>query len=396
MALAIHPGRARLGAAGLAAALAAAGLLTLGMGHARAATTTLCGAQTAAVGGSYIVQNNEYDSSASECVSTDGNADFTVANSAISNATNGSPGSYPSIYQGCHWGNCSAGGLTAAPIQVSALTAGKVTTSWSTTQTGSGAYDVAYDIWYNQTPTTTGQPNGTEMMIWLNHNGSVQPFGSQVASNVSIGGHSYNIWYGTQSVWDTVTYEMTSGTTSVSNPDIGTLTQDMVSRGYTKSSWYLIDVEAGFELWQGGAGLATNSFSVNIGGGATSSPTPTSPASPSTSPTPSPTPSATSPGPGTCSAAYSVVSSWPGGFQGQVVVHNTGSAALAGWGLGWTFPGNQQITNLWNGSYTQTGAAVTVTSASYDSSIPAGGTATVGFTASYSGSNSAAATVSCH
>ena len=395
MALAIRPGRARLGAAGLAAALAAAGLLTLGAGHARAATTTLCGEQTAPAGGSYIVQNNEYDSSASECVSTDGNADFTVANSAISNATNGSPGAYPSIYQGCHWGNCSAGGLSSAPIQVSALTAGKVTTSWSTTQTGSGAYDVAYDIWYNQAPTTTGQPDGTEMMVWLNHNGSVQPFGSEVASNVSIGGHSYDIWYGTQSVWDTVTYEMTSGTTSVSGLDIGTLTQDMVSRGYTKSSWYLIDVEAGFELWQGGAGLATSSFAVNIAGGASSSPTPTSPASPSPSPTPTPSPSASSTGPAGCSAAYSVVSSWPGGFQGQVVVRNTGPAALAGWSLAWTFPGDQQITNLWNGSYAQTAATVAVTSASYDSSIPAGGTATVGFTASYTGSNSAPASVSC-
>lgn len=383
-------------AAGLAAAgLLAAGLLATGSGGARAATTQLCQSQTAAVGGGvYTVQNNEWGSSAPECITTDGNADFTVANSSISNATNGAPGGYPSIYQGCHWGNCSAGGLTTAPIQVSALTAGKVTTSWSTTQTGSGAYDVAYDIWYNQTPTTTGQPNGTEMMVWLNHNGSVQPFGAQVASNVSIGGHSYNIWYGTQSVWDTVTYEMTSGTTSVSNLDIGPLTQDMVSRGYTKPSWYLIDVEAGFELWQGGAGLATNSFSVNIGGGATSSPTPT-PTPTSPSPSPSPTPSASSPGPAVCSAAYSVVSSWPGGFQGQVVVRNTGSAALTGWRLGWTFPGGQQISNLWNGSYTQTGAAVAVSSASYDSSLPVGGTATVGFTASYTGSNSGPASVSC-
>ncbi len=88
------------------------------MGHAGAADTTLCAEQTAPAGGTYIVQNNEYDSSASECVSTDGNADFTVANSAISNATNGSPGAYPSIYQGCHWGNCSSGGLTPTPIQV--------------------------------------------------------------------------------------------------------------------------------------------------------------------------------------------------------------------------------------------------------------------------------------
>ncbi len=212
MPIAIRPGRARLGAAALAAALAIAAGLTLGAAHARAATTSLCAEQTAPVAsGTYVVQNNEYDSSATECVTTDGGADFTVASSGISNATNGSPGAYPSIYQGCHWGNCSSGGLTSTPVQVSALTPGKVTTSWSTTQTGSGAYDVAYDIWYNQTPTTTGQPNGTEMMVWLNHNGSVQPFGSEVASNVSIGGHTYNIWYGTQSTWDTVTYDMTSG-----------------------------------------------------------------------------------------------------------------------------------------------------------------------------------------
>jgi hypothetical protein len=236
---------------------------------AHAATSTLCQSQTASVsGGTYTVQNNEWGSSAPECITTDGNADFTVANSSISNSTSGAPGGYPSIYQGCHWGNCSAGGLSTNPIQVSNLTSGKVTTSWSTTQPGgSNDYDVAYDIWFNQTPTTTGQPNGTELMVWLNHNGPVQPFGSQVASNVSIGGHTYNVWFGTQSSWDTVSYTMTSPATSVSNLDIGALTQDMVSRGYTKSSWYLIDVEAGFELWQGGAGLATNSFSVSVNGG---------------------------------------------------------------------------------------------------------------------------------
>ena len=380
-------------ATALATALGGTALLVLGAAHAHAATSTLCNEQTAAVaGGGYIVQNNEYDSSASECVTTDGNADFTVANSAIANATNGSPGAYPSIYQGCHWGSCSSGGLTSSPVPVSALTAGKVTTSWSTTQTGSGAYDVAYDIWYNQTPTTTGQPNGTEMMVWLNHNGSVQPFGSEVASNVSIGGHTYNIWYGTQSSWDTVSYEMTSGTTSVSNLDVGTLTQDMVSRGYTQSSWYLIDVEAGFELWQGGAGLATNSFSVNVNGASPSpSPSPTRTSSPS--PSPSPSPSVT--GTAACSASYSVTSSWPGGFQGQVVVKDTGGAALSGWNLGWTFPGNQKISSLWNGSLTQSGAAVTVANASYDGSIPAGGSVTVGFTATYSGSNTAPTSISC-
>jgi Glycosyl hydrolase family 12/Cellulose binding domain len=381
-------------ATALATALAATLLVLLGATHARAATTTLCSEQTATVGGgTYIVQNNEYDSSASECVTTDGNADFTVANSSIANATDGSPGAYPSIYQGCHWGSCSSGGLTSTPIEVSKLTSGAVTTSWSTTQPGgSSAYDVAYDIWFHKTPTTTGQPNCTELMVWLNHNGSVQPFGSQVASGVSVGGHTYNIWEGAQSSWNTISYSMTSGTTSVSNLDVGTLAQDAVSRGYLSSSCYLIDVEAGFELWQGGAGLATNSFSVSLGGSA-SSPSPTP--SPTPSLTPSPSPSPTSSGAASCSAAYSVVNSWPGGFQGQVTITNNSTGPLNGWTAGFTFPGDQKISTLWNGAFTQSGETVSVSNEPYDASIAPEGTVTVGFTGTYSGSDPSPAGVSC-
>jgi cellulose 1,4-beta-cellobiosidase len=60
---------------------------------------------------------------------------------------------------------------------------------------------------------------------------------------------------------------MTTGTTSVSHLDLRALVADAVSRGYIGNSWYLIGVEAGFELWRGGAGLATDSFSVYVAGG---------------------------------------------------------------------------------------------------------------------------------
>jgi hypothetical protein len=359
-----------------AGSLAVAGLLTgalfaAGPAGVQAASTQLCQMQnTPVAGGVYTVQNNEWGSGASECITTDGSADFTVANSAIDNATNGAPGGYPSIYQGCHWGNCTSGGLSGNPVQVSNLTTGKVTTSWSTTQPGgSNDYDVAYDIWFNQTPATTGQPNCTELMVWLNHNGPVQPFGSEVATGVTVGGRGYNVWEGSQGSFDTVSYTMTTPSTSVSNLDLAPLAQDAVSRGYLSSSCYLIDVEAGFELWQGGAGLATNSFALNING---SGPTPPS-----------------------CSAAYSVTNSWSTGFQGQLTVTDTGTSVLNGWQLGWTFPGNQQITQLWNGSYTQSGEKVTVTNASYNGMISPGGSVTLGFTASYSGTNSPPASVTC-
>ena len=358
----------------------AAGVVALALPavSSQAATTTLCNSQTlAASGGAYTIQNNEWGSSAPECISTDGNADFTVANSSISNSTSGAPGGYPSIYKGCHWGACTSG--SGLPIQVSNLHPGTATSSWSTSQPGGGnAYDVAYDIWFNQAPTTNGQPNGAELMIWLNHNGSVQPFGSQVASNVSIGGRGYNVWFGNQG-WNTISYTMTSPATSVSNLDIDQLVADAVSRGYIQNSWYLIDVEAGFELWQGGAGLATTSFSVSTGG---SSPSP-SPSPTRTSPSPSPSPSPTQTGTANCSVTYSLVNSWQGGFQGQTVIKNTGSAAINGWNLAWTFPGDQKITQLWNGSYTQSGEAVGVANASYNAAIPPGGTVTVGFTGTF-------------
>jgi glycosyl hydrolase family 12/cellulose binding protein with CBM2 domain len=362
-----------VGAVGLLAVLPAA-----------AATTTLCGSQAAAVsGGAYRVQNNEWNSSASECITTDGNADFTVANSSISNPSSGAPGGYPSIYQGCHWGVCTSG--SGLPVQVANLHAGTVTTSWSTTQPGGGnVYDVAYDIWFNQSPSTNGQPNGAELMVWLNHNGPVQPFGSQVAGNVSIGGRGYNVWFGNQG-WNTVSYTMTSGAASVSGLDLQALVADAVSRGYIKPSWYLIDVEAGFELWQGGAGLKTNSFSVNAGGGG----------SPSLSPSPSPSPSKSGGGPSACTGTYSVTSSWPGGFQAQVVVKNTSSATLNGWRIGWTFGGDQKINNLWNGAYTQSGQSVTVTGLSYNGTLAPGATVTVGFTGTFSSSNAPPNSVSC-
>ena len=251
----------------VAASVAATAALTLTATHAQAATTQLCGTtQTTPVSnGAYTVQNNEWNSSASECINTDGSADFNVANSAISNGTSGAPGGYPSIYKGCHWGNCSTG--SGLPLQVSSVeNPGTVTTSWNTTQTGQGAYDVAYDIWYNHTATTPGQPNAEEMMIWLNHQGSVQPAGSVVASNVSIGGHTYNIGRAQMSSWIDMSYVMTSPSTSVSNLDVGLLAQDSVQRGTLSPSDFLIDLEAGFELWQGGAGLATNSDSDTVNG----------------------------------------------------------------------------------------------------------------------------------
>jgi hypothetical protein len=251
-----------------AALILAGGILAVSLHAARsdaATTRKLCHSQTASVaGGAYMVDNNEWGSSAAECITTNGHAEFRVANSSIANGGDGAPGGYPDIYKGCFYGACTSG--SGLPIRVSKIRAGTVTTSWRTAQPGgSNIYNAAYDIWFNKTPKTRGKANGAELMIWLNHHGPKHPFGSEVASNVSIGGHSYDVWFGARAgSYGTVTYTMTSRARSVSNLDLRPLEANAMSRGYLRRSWYLISVQAGFEIWQGGTGLATKSFSVKV------------------------------------------------------------------------------------------------------------------------------------
>jgi len=90
-----------------------------------------------------------------------------------------------------------------------------------------------------------------------------------------------------------------------------------------------------------------------------------------------------------CTATYSVSSDWGSGFNGAVTVTNNGTAATSSWKVTWTWAGNQTITNLWNGSYTQSGKAVTVNNAAYNNVIAAGGNTSFGFGANYSGTNTA-------
>jgi mannan endo-1,4-beta-mannosidase len=90
-----------------------------------------------------------------------------------------------------------------------------------------------------------------------------------------------------------------------------------------------------------------------------------------------------------CSVGYRAVNEWPGGFQGEIVIRNTGTTTLSGWNLAFTFADGQTVTNMWGGTATQNAGAVTVSPASYTSTIPAAGSVTVGFTGSKGATNTA-------
>ncbi len=114
-------------------------------------------------------------------------------------------------------------------------------------------------------------------------------------------------------------------------------------------------------------------------------PTPVRTATPRVTPTPvqvTPTP-----GTGNYVVTYSM-NDWGSGATVSVTIQNNTSTAVNGWTLAWTFSGNQTITNLWSGNYTQSGTSVSVNDAGYNANIPAnGGTTNFGFNINYSGTN---------
>ncbi|MYS22918.1 cellulase family glycosylhydrolase [Streptomyces sp. DvalAA-14] len=80
-----------------------------------------------------------------------------------------------------------------------------------------------------------------------------------------------------------------------------------------------------------------------------------------------------------CAASLHIDNQWSTGFTATVTVTNTGASAVAGWTVGWTWPGGQQETSGWNADIRQTGASVTAANLSYNGALTPSGTAGFGF-----------------
>ncbi|WP_204047272.1 glycoside hydrolase family 6 protein [Microbispora siamensis] len=126
---------------------------------------------------------------------------------------------------------------------------------------------------------------------------------------------------------------------------------------------------------------------------ASPSPSPSPSASPSASPSPSPSPTFT--GDRGCTAVYKVVSSWQGGFQGEVTVTSAGASAINNWTVKWTMPGGQSISQSWNANLTGSTGSITASNLSWNGSLAPGASATFGFLASSSGTPSTPSPLVC-
>jgi hypothetical protein len=356
-----------LAAAGLLAGAAIAAFTAAGPASA---DTQICEQYgTATIGGRYVVMNNRWGTSAQQCINVTGTG-FSIVSQQGTGSTSGPPVSYPAVYLGCHYTKCSPG--SNLPIQVSAIST--ATSSISYSYVSGATYDAAYDIWLDPSPKTDGV-NQQEIMIWFNRQGSIQPIGS-VVGNATIGGRSWEVWRGSNGSNAVISYVAPAPIASWSFSVLD-FVNDVKGRGAITSSWYLTSIQAGFEPWIGGAGLAVTDFAagVNGGGPATSPPTTT----PTTAPTTAPTG-----GTAACRVTYGT-NVWAGGFTANVTLANTGTSGINGWALDFSLPAGQTVTSSWNTALTGTSGALTARNVAYNGGIPAGGSTSFGFQGTYTG-----------
>ncbi|GAA3651792.1 GH12 family glycosyl hydrolase domain-containing protein [Streptomyces fenghuangensis] len=313
--------------------------------------------------GKYVVQNNRWGTSATQCIDVTGTG-FRLAQADGSVPTDGAPKSYPSVFYGCHYTNCSPG--TNLPMQVSSI--GSAPSSISYTYVDNAVYNASYDIWLDPTPKKDGV-NRTEIMIWLNRVGPIQPIGSRVGT-ANVGGRSWEVWTGSNGSNDVISFIAPSAVRSMSF-DVMDFVDETVARGMAQRSWYMTSVQAGFEPWQNGAGLAVDSFSASVNAGSGGGDGGGDDGGPGGEP-------------GACEVTYTT-NSWSNGFTADVGVRNTGSTAISGWEMSFALPAGQSVTNAWNATLSSSGGTVTARPVEHNRNIEPGGTQSFGFQGTHSG-----------
>ncbi|HEY3867376.1 MAG TPA: cellulose binding domain-containing protein [Actinocrinis sp.] len=167
----------------------------------------------------------------------------------------------------------------------------------------------------------------------------------------------------------------TQYTYSAANPSVATST---ASSSVSVPAESVVVLAKGSGTAPSGSPSASASASPTHSASPSTSPSSSPSSSPSHSASPSASPSSNPSGSNGCTVSWSVTNSWSGGFQLGFTVSNGGTGAISDWKVGYSWPGSQTISQIWNATETQTGAAVSVANLSYNGSIAAGGNTTFG------------------
>jgi hypothetical protein len=216
--------------------------------------------------GPYRIQNNVLDASnGAQCITAKsgaGSAGFTIDSSTL-NTSGNAPVAYPSVAYGWHFGQVTTG--TGLPKALSAVTTAPSTVSY--TSPPGGKFNAAYDIW--AMPSAAGAnpatpSGGLEVMIWLDRGGNPNPIGTNSNQTLSVAGHTFQIWTGTNTDWQVVTFLSNDKVSGWTGQDLMPFVQKAIDLGKAQPDWNLHSIQFGFEIWNGTAGGAVTSFIQSV------------------------------------------------------------------------------------------------------------------------------------
>jgi len=134
-----------------------------------------------------------------------------------------------------------------------------------------GTYDSAYDLWVKGTTSAR-----IEIMLWMSYRGGAQPIAKSYdasgavadATNVTVGGHTWNVFYGSNGSNDVASFVRTSNTTT-GTVDIKAILTWLIANNHSSygvftASYTLDQVQFGHEITtdSGAQAYVLRSFSV--------------------------------------------------------------------------------------------------------------------------------------
>ena len=231
--------------------------------------------------GEFKIQNNIWGADTAQCVQSTGGTGFTVT---VSDHNQSNVASYPAIFKGCHWAECTSN--SGMPVLTSSISSANI--SWTVSDVRPpGVYNVAAEAWLKADPipdAQNGYGGGAEVMIALDYHWEGSNKFYPAGRNLGTFG-AYDVFFrkiGGPNGWEFWTYVPTppperqgddaqyvnSGINFVSDNMLDFINDAKSRSGRPEAFTYLHVMEAGFEIMSGGVGLTSNSFAfdVTVGG----------------------------------------------------------------------------------------------------------------------------------
>ncbi|MEZ7155458.1 hypothetical protein ACBR38_10485 [Streptomyces sp. MAD19A] len=167
---------------------------------------------------------------------------------------------------GANWGvwadHPNTGGIKSYPnskkvINKPLSSLRSLTSSYRVTVPSTGAYNTSYDIWDTD--------HDYEIMLWVNHNGALGPLGTSQGT-VSLGGHTWNVFKGSNGANEVFSFLRTSDSTSGTVDILPVLKWIKDTKGWMGDET-IGDVQFGYEITSSAGGLDSRTDSLTVSGG---------------------------------------------------------------------------------------------------------------------------------